>query len=413
MFEWTTLFFSDTSSALHVGAYFALFLTSLFLVLYRHPLWTTRTARPRTLRLATLLGGLAIVAFTVTWTLIFQFFDTEAELLRPLSREDWLKSPSTFVKAYEEVTTPTGYCWSSNLLMWVIPGCLFLQTELKRRDLQPLTALLYTATGFMGAISLSFPLFFGHLLLLDDDKKHSGQKNSGKHTATHTHNRASYLQLVCATAAAISVIVLPQTVHTHPVTYVQALMALHTVLAIPSMWDLMLLINPQQATRATRAPRAPRAPRVTPTHTSLLSTLSPLSLRNTYHVLAGASFAVHVTQMVVGLKATNGNVLDLVWSGWQNTCQSSISWDVVFTTLVCSVYVHARRGTAHSLAFVAFAPFLSIGAVWSLFLAKEEGGLGQDNGSNATTNTEQKQKTQNQKKKTAPRSKSRTRTSSK
>ena len=335
-------------------------------------------------------------------------------MLRPLSREDWLNSPSTFVKAYEEVTTPTGYCWSSNLLMWVIPGCLFLQTELKRRDLQPLTALLYTATGFMGAISLSFPLFFGHLLLLDDGKKNSGQKNSGQknsgtrgqpHTATHKHNQTSYLQLVCATAATISVIVLPQTVHTHPVRYVQALMALHTVLAIPSMWDLMLLVKPQQATRATQT---------TQTSTSLLSTLSPLSVRNTYHVLAGASFAVHVTQMVVGLKATNGNVLDLAWSGWQNTCQSSISWDVVFTTLVCSVYVHARRGTAHSLAFGAFAPFLSIGAVWSLFLAMEEGGLDQGNGSNATTNTEQKRpKTQKQKKKTAPRSKSRTRTSSK
>ena len=365
MFEWATLFFSDPSSATHVGLYFLIFLSSLALVLTRHPLYLQpylhlTPSTKKTIKLTKLLGLLAVVAFSVTWNLIFQFFQEEALLLQPLSKAEWLASPSTFVKAYEQVTTATGYVWSSNLLMWVIPGCLFLQTEFKRRAIEPTTALAYTATGFMGAISLSFPLFFGHILILDE------MKPGKAHTRQQQHRNVSYLQILCATVAATAVVVLPHTVHTHTTIYVQALLVLHVVLAVPSVWDLIVLLT----TRNNPLNHHHPAP-------LLLSKVSPLSLRGMYFCLAGASFIVHVTQVVVGLTATHGDVHALVVAGWQNTCQSSISWDVVFTALVCSVYMYACKGyTSRECAvFLVGAPLVSLGAAWSIFLVMEEGSV--------------------------------------
>jgi hypothetical protein len=356
MFDWTTLFFSDVSSSLHVGAYFFLFFSSLLAVLIRFPLWKTMNHLSTRIRfVAILLTIVSFVAFAITWSLIFQFFEEEAILLKPLSKEDWLNSPSTFVKAYEEVTTVTGYLWSSNLLMWVIPGCIFLQTELSRRDMSSLTALTYTATGFMGAISLSFPLFFAHILIHDDQQLK--QKEKQKKLEIKQHRNASLLQIACAIIATISVLILPITVHMHEDIYIAALLTLHIVLAIPSIWDLL----------------------VGSSFPSFLKT--NITLRDVYIGLSVASFIIHIHHYLrnVLIQLNNDNVFSisnmmtfLCKSGFQNTCQSSISFDVLFTSIVCSIYVFAKKGLHASLFYFCFCPLLSIGCTWSIFLALEE-----------------------------------------
>jgi len=46
-----------------------------------------------------------MIAFAVTWFHIFEFFEQEADMLgaKNLSRSEFAETPSTFVKAYEEV----------------------------------------------------------------------------------------------------------------------------------------------------------------------------------------------------------------------------------------------------------------------------------------------------------------------
>ena len=170
MFRWLDLYFNDLQSGIPTGLYFLVFLVSLTNVIYVSPLWNSKVRRRSSkniLSISILLNILAIIAFAITWSLILDFFEQEADAMRDLPYEEFLNARSTFVKAYEEVTTTSGYFYSQQLLMWVIPGCIFLQNSTLKKQI----TLAYTATGFLGAISLSFPLFFSHLLLLDVEEK--------------------------------------------------------------------------------------------------------------------------------------------------------------------------------------------------------------------------------------------------
>ena len=310
-----------------------------------------RVKNRRNKQISIVMGCLALIAFVVTWSLILDFFEQEADSQRVLSKEEYENAPSTFVKAYEEVTTKTGYFWSQQLLMFVVPACLFLQTETKRYEhtLPRGMALAYTATGFLGAISLSFPLFFSHVLLLheDEQKKKSSRTNVISSTAI-VH--VSLLQIVCSVIASISVVVLPATVHTDKQSYVIALIALHVVLGIPSLVEFVF----SSSTVEFWFPRT-------------------LPLKNVYQIMALASCVVHFKHMASGLHEVDYDVIELFNAGWQNTCQRSISYDVVFTTLVCALYSYAKVGTARSFFLpLLLSPLLSVGTTFSYFLAMEE-----------------------------------------
>ena len=349
MFRWLDLYFNDLQSGIPTGLYFLVFLVSLTNVIYVSPLWNTKVRRRSSTNLLTisiLLNILAIIAFAITWSLILDFFEQEADAMRDLPYEEFLNARSTFVKAYEEVTTKSGYFYSQQLLMWVIPGCIFLQNSRMKKQI----TLAYTATGFLGAISLSFPLFFSHLLLLDVEEKE--EKNEDQ-SSIKTAKTASLLQIVCAVIAVIAVVVLPQTVHTHPQTYVIALFLLHIVLAIPALCSLFITSEIEV---------------LLPTTTT--TTIS-LQLQHLYFGLTGASFVVHLTHLITAVKESS-TISDLIHFGWQNTCQSSISYDVVFTILICGLYVGARRGFGSGCLVVMLSPLVSVGATFSFFLAMEE-----------------------------------------
>ena len=353
MFNWIDLYFGDVSTSLRVGSYFLIFLTSLFYILWG---WVTmiRVKNRRNKQISIVMGCLALIAFVVTWSLILDFFEQEADSQRVLSKEEYENAPSTFVKAYEEVTTKTGYFWSQQLLMFVVPACLFLQTETRRYEqtLPRGMALAYTATGFLGAISLSFPLFFSHVLLLHEDEQRppGNKKRRTNVTSSTAIVRVSLLQIVCSVIASISVVVLPATVHTDKQSYVIALIALHVVLGIPSLVEFVF----SSSTVNLWFPRT-------------------LSLKNVYQIMALASCFVHFKHMASGLHGVDYDVIELFNAGWQNTCQRSISYDVVFTTLVCALYSYAKVGTAKSFFLpLLLSPVLSVGTTFAYFLAMEE-----------------------------------------
>ena len=53
----------------------------------------------------------------------------------------------------------------SQLLLWVVPGIVFLYVESKRRSISSTVATAWIASAFLGAVSLGFPLAFSHLNL--------------------------------------------------------------------------------------------------------------------------------------------------------------------------------------------------------------------------------------------------------
>merc|ERR1712166_45974 len=175
--------------------------------------------------------------------------------------------------------------------------------------------------------------------LLDVEEKE--EKNEDQ-SSIQTAKTASLLQIVCAVIAVIAVVVLPQTVHTHPQTYVIALFLLHIVLAIPALCSLFITSEIEV----------------------LLPTTTTISLQDLYFGLTGASFVTHLTHLITAVKESS-TISDLIHFGWQNTCQSSISYDVVFTILICGLYVGARRGFGSGCFVVILSPLVSVGATFS------------------------------------------------
>jgi hypothetical protein len=166
------------------------------------------------------------------------------------------------------------------------------------------------------------------------------------------------MQVLCAIAAFAAVVVLPETVHIHHKSYVIALMTLHVVLALPSIWSFFVGDGEMK-----------------------------YSLQGMYYFLAGASLTMHMTTLMTGLKASNFDWLKLLHAGWQNSCQSSISYDVVFTIVVCSLYAYARRGKMACFCLLLLSPIISVGAAFAYFLAMEEDGTGSSVGGRKKSNT--------------------------
>jgi hypothetical protein len=124
------------SSVVRAGLYFAVLLGAFFNVLIQWSVWGAVGWR----RLYLLALPFSLVAWYITWTLIFRFFGEQTVAFNcgdanifTCDSAEYLASPNIFVEAYVQVTnTRGGYFWSAQLLTWVGPGCTFLYIEAKK-----------------------------------------------------------------------------------------------------------------------------------------------------------------------------------------------------------------------------------------------------------------------------------------
>lgn len=138
-----------------VLAYFAALLLGVATSLIRWPWSVSVSSRPSHL----VVVASSLLAWIVTWRLIFAFF---VDFANRYSRD----GPNMFVEAYVMVTdNAKGWIWSSQLLLWVVPGIIFLYVESKRRSISSTLAMAWISSAFLGAVSLGFPLAFSHLNL--------------------------------------------------------------------------------------------------------------------------------------------------------------------------------------------------------------------------------------------------------
>ena len=155
-------FFRDDDtlgSWIRTTLYFCAFIGALASALFSFP-WSTLIRRRSPLVI--LAPAFSLAALLMTWRLILMFFVDFT--LRHASHPD---PPNLFVEAYVLVVDSwPGWLWSCTLLCWVAVACPVAHTEACRRGMPARTALAYIILAFLGAVSLAFPLFFAHLLVL-------------------------------------------------------------------------------------------------------------------------------------------------------------------------------------------------------------------------------------------------------
>jgi hypothetical protein len=326
----------------------------------------------------------------VTWSLIFAFFTdyltrfgcdpSERFSLFTCSTDAWFSSPGgdTFVEAYVQVTnTSGGWIWSSTLLMFVVPACLWLHIEGTRSGLSRTHQLAFLVLGFFGAISASFPLAFAFVNAL----QHCPQSQSAgwfhRSPTAEPHPNLFFLA-VPAALAIISALALPYTVHAADRTlYVVALALLHVICLVPTLCNKVSL-----TTKTTSGGgQFPSSAAVGSTGDAKLAVL--------FATISGAAAVQHAHNLLQYATAagTNPSWAHLLSAGWANDCQASISWDACLSGVACLVFllvspkrnttgatkesqeVVAGRGTVGAVPFVLAALLVSVASSFSAFLA--------------------------------------------
>lgn len=232
--ETVDIFSQQAGTPLPVLAYFGtLFLSAVACVFVVLP-WPRLCGAASAPRGAIIVTAAAVclsfTAWFLTWTPILKFISAHNAEYSDVAYEH---VPSFFITAYEKVTEePTGWFWSQQLLMWVLPACTFLPLQSRRLDLPSLAPLFIIGAGFLGAISLAFPFFFVTAWVI-------GRNSDGWGAHQHTSVRIRLLVLATTIVATSNVLALPATLHVSWSAYVLHLVSLHVILAVPTIAVLL------------------------------------------------------------------------------------------------------------------------------------------------------------------------------
>jgi hypothetical protein len=206
----------------------------------------------------------------------------------------------------------------------------------------------YLVLGFLGAISLSFPLLFAHVSWFASDSSRPRAPSSELQCATFT-------VVLCQLLATGAIVALPYTVHGEELrsAYIVALLLLHGVLALPSIAGRC--ITGGKGTTGSKG--------------------GVVDVTTLYWLLSGVAATVHFHNWihVLGRHHLDGfaAVAELFAAGWSNSCQTSISFDVVFTHFATALFM-VEQGGARGVALAALSLVGSAAVVFPVFLALRE-----------------------------------------
>lgn len=289
--------------------------------------------------------------------------------------------------------TAGGWVWSSSLLFFVVPACLWLHLEGTRLGVSRTHQLAFLVVGFCGAISASFPLAFATLhayqrdgAVLDHLRCKSRAQASNETPATAA---SAWWLALPAVAALVSAVLLPYTVHSANGVYVASLATLHVVLLLPTLCNHGTIVEAASAMHDPAADRSSQAAGIQHAKVALLfaSVAGAAGLQHVHNLsqytwpLASSAAGSNVTG--AAFASTNADAgAGLFASGWANACQASISWDAVLSGGACLAYIAANASRNNNAAgssaspisawpFLLAAPLVSPAAAFAAFLACE------------------------------------------
>jgi hypothetical protein len=346
-------------------AYFFLLISSIFTIVLAFPWRALWQQRPLLLLIA---PALSLTALVLTWRLIFIFFVGFTQ-----DHRGHADPPNLFVEAYVNVCdAPAGWWWSSMLLCWVTVACPVGHAETTRRGMPARVALAYIAAAFLGAVSLAFPLYLSHLLILEPTAEPIGPN------AIATAAGKKWVWPACTLGSLLCIAVLPLSVRSHRPLFIGALAVVHVVLALPFLLGSLVTPAQQQAPVAKRT----RAARVAAPPTQPTVGLSPTALR----VLAGCTAMLYLGASAVAARAflaaspvsstfehLSGFSRHLIVAAQRNVCQLSISIDAALSAIVGVAFMLlSARGAERAIARRCCLLSLLIGpaAALGLFAAR-------------------------------------------
>ncbi|KAJ3217957.1 asparagine-linked glycosylation protein [Dinochytrium kinnereticum] len=264
----------------------------------------------------------------------------------------WVIDSDLFDAAYVNVAKDVAnWWWSAQLLNFAITLVVFFWAEgahrvvvferegddgrIKGRGAWFVSALLYTVLGFLGAISAAFPLFLIQRSLL---------ARAGPYTISRPERPSTFLTF-CAVFSGICVMITPYIPVASP-NFGINLKVIHVLLLAPLITSsgFTVFFWPSASSQRRQFSQGVG--------------IAPL-----YGFLAGISLMSHLGLSLDHFLKGNGTVTELfeTWEG--NPCQLSISADLIFTTVVASVFMlrEAVIGPASGRGKAAFASLVHNG----------------------------------------------------
>ncbi|KAJ7061992.1 hypothetical protein C8F01DRAFT_121904 [Mycena amicta] len=321
--------------------YFGL-IAALFTVIARDLLRRAKT-RSTPAPKAHVFGALTLASFAHTWFYMFKFMawsfrDYEASaggiatrtLLQRISR--WLLATSLFEQAWASVCFGTvNWWWSQQLCLYTVGAwTVFLTIEGQKHQVKRVWA--YMLLGQLVAISVASNLFYLALVLSPPTPSPARQ------------TRRAHALLWIPILISLGTVALSPFTSTETGTFLPNLLLMHALIVVP------LVVSPIGTTIPLRTLYA-------------LAALSSILLHTcaTYLAFPGTDDA-HSRNV-----AASAMIITFARDTWTtlhgHPAQSSIGWDVIWTSVSLVVWTAAELSTARALFTLLATPFVSVGAL--------------------------------------------------
>ncbi|KAK7688340.1 hypothetical protein QCA50_008712 [Cerrena zonata] len=349
MWELTT---SDIAALAIFISYFSLIL-GLFALIYHSLPTPTKSVKNGTRNYrAYAFGLLTIGSFAHTWFYMFKFLswsfvDYESRNIAPSASflprlVAWLKDTQLFEQAWAAVCEhPLNWWWSEQLCIFTVGAwTLFLAIQGRNHSVKRVWA--YMVLGQLVAISVATNLFFFALSLAPKQVK----VNSAERRSTQYLTRVPLALAFCVLISLGTVVLSP---FTSERTFLPNLLTMHTLIAIPLLPNI-LNAPPSKKQIATKT-----------VYTIALVVGVALRLKTTY---------IAFTILPEETRSIGGFVSALITTLYSHPAQSSIGWDVIWTSISFLVWIALGHtpSQAHSPGFrsIIFLPFTALTAALSI-----------------------------------------------
>ena len=341
-------------SQLRSATYFSLVALSFCAVFVSFPWRAALRFHPL---LPVMAWAFALSQLYFTWRLILIFFVDFT-----VRYADHPDPPNLFVEAYALVcNSAAGWWWTNNLLCWVAVACPVLYAAAIARGVTARASFSYVTLAFLGAVSVAFPLFLIHILVLPPSplpppsqpppSRQSPSKSAPRPILTSPvpmpRAGSGRLWVLCTLTALASTIALPLSLHTSRPIFIIALGLLHIVLAIPYAAAALLGIR--------AAPLSPTQLRVLACATALLHAVATAAAMR-WDLRIASPYA-----SLLSLAALGELMAGALRAAGRNVCQASVAIDALGAALASTAFtllatVGRRAGQSSAVAFPVAAP---------------------------------------------------------
>uniref|UniRef100_A0A7S3V1D5 Uncharacterized protein n=1 Tax=Aplanochytrium stocchinoi TaxID=215587 RepID=A0A7S3V1D5_9STRA len=363
-------FTTDWLGLFQMAAYFAILIASFVTIIKLTPIWSgiklARANRHGTVYFPVCcLLVQSVLSLLYTWYYIFKF--VVEDIARFETFDEWLEKGEMFFNAYVMVAGSEGrWVWTSGLLFWVLIGVSYMTYESKRLKIRYTWA--YVVVGFLGAISVSFTLFYSHVLIKEylivvhnsESVGKAKSENEKKGTGANAKDSINLplLLVVCVIGGFAATVKMPLSLQVgNKLEFNICLLIVHGILFAPAVFCAPTFQSALENNSASYG---------RPLSSGLLNYLKILSLFCclAYYVYVFSFYKkyINLEDLSAGFDFFNAT-RDLIGEISLNSCQISITADLFSTTLATMVLITSETDSLRNQILFIFGCILCSPAV--------------------------------------------------